>query len=208
MTDLYDTLGVAKDATKDAIKKAFRARAKAAHPDTGGSAETFHAIELAHRVLTDDARRAEYDRTGAVDDQPDNADGPALSIIASFVDQFLADEQSSAKDMIGQFRRSMKQDIETAKGSDGQADAYIARALKAQTKLKGEAGAELIRKMIANKITQAEQAKQQFAEQIKIRERALELIADASFDFDKVDLRAAQMNQMYGMSSSTNNFWR
>ena len=55
--DLYETLGVAKDATKDTIKKAFRAKAKKAHPDAGGEPEKFHAIELAHRVLTDDKRR-------------------------------------------------------------------------------------------------------------------------------------------------------
>lgn len=210
MTALYETLGVAKDATKEAIKRAFRSKAKAAHPDTGGSAEKFHAIELAHRVLTDDERRAEYDRTGTVDEQPNRQEDAALSIIAAFVDRFLSDENFRTKDMIGQFRRDVQQEITQAKGSIKEADAFIARCLNAQTRLKGNAGAELIKKMIANKIRQAEDAKRMLDEQVKIRERALEVVADASFDFDRIDPLANMTDRaqyMRAYPSASNNFW-
>ena len=216
MTDLYETLGVAKDATKEAIKRAFRSKAKAAHPDTGGSTEKFHAIELAHRVLSDDERRAEYDRNGTVDEQPNRQEDATLSIIAAFVDRFLSDENFKTKDMIGQFRRDVGKDIGQVKDSIKEADAFIARCLNAQTRLKGKAGAELINKMIANKIRQAEDAKRMLDEQIKIRERALEIVADASFDFDKMPqspfLSQSEIQDQIDMLNRARNFtggyWR
>ncbi len=63
----YDILGVAKNATKDEIKKAYRKLAHKYHPDKdGGSEEKFKEINEAYYVLGDDKRRAEYDRYGRV----------------------------------------------------------------------------------------------------------------------------------------------
>ena len=38
---LYDALGIDKDATIDAVKRAFRGKAKKCHPDAGGSPDQF-----------------------------------------------------------------------------------------------------------------------------------------------------------------------
>jgi hypothetical protein len=48
-------LGVAKDAGKDEIRKAFYALAKKNHPDTGGDPDQFRALMDAYRSLTGDA---------------------------------------------------------------------------------------------------------------------------------------------------------
>lgn len=68
MTDLYKALGVAKDATKADIRKAYRKAAKTAHPDKGGSPEAFALIAQAKDILTDDEKRKQYDITGSVMD--------------------------------------------------------------------------------------------------------------------------------------------
>ena len=58
----YEVLGVDVTASKRAVRDAFRAAAKRAHPDTpGGSAKAFDALAKAADVLTDDARRAQLD---------------------------------------------------------------------------------------------------------------------------------------------------
>lgn len=58
----YQTLGVAKTATPDEIKKAYRKLASKHHPDKeGGSKEKFQEIEEAYRVLSDAKSRSEYD---------------------------------------------------------------------------------------------------------------------------------------------------
>lgn len=63
--DYYDVLGVAKDASDDAIKKAFRKLAVKYHPDKeGGSEEKFKEINEAYEVLKDKQKRQRYDQFG------------------------------------------------------------------------------------------------------------------------------------------------
>ncbi len=66
MKDYYAMLGVQKGASKDEIKKAFRALASKYHPDkkTGDEAK-FKEISEAYSVLSDDRKRSEYDTTGS-----------------------------------------------------------------------------------------------------------------------------------------------
>jgi molecular chaperone DnaJ len=65
--DYYEVLGVTKDADGTTIKKAFRALARTHHPDVNDSPEAeaeFKEIAAAYEVLSDDSRRATYDRYG------------------------------------------------------------------------------------------------------------------------------------------------
>jgi molecular chaperone DnaJ len=63
--DYYKALGVPKTATQAEIKKAFRALAKKHHPDSNEndpkSEARFKDVSEAYDVLSDDAKRAEYD---------------------------------------------------------------------------------------------------------------------------------------------------
>lgn len=57
-------LGVAKNATQDEIKKAFRKKALKEHPDKGGDPEAFKEITVAYEVLGDADKRELYDKYG------------------------------------------------------------------------------------------------------------------------------------------------
>lgn len=65
MSNYYETLGVAKTATADEIKKAYRTLAFKYHPDRNpGNAEAeekFKQISAAYDVLGDEAKRRQYD---------------------------------------------------------------------------------------------------------------------------------------------------
>ncbi|MCO8121446.1 J domain-containing protein [Stieleria sp. TO1_6] len=66
--DLYQTLGVTRSATKDDIKKAHRKLALKFHPDKNpgkDAQDRFKRIQEAYDVLSDDEKRAAYDRYGA-----------------------------------------------------------------------------------------------------------------------------------------------
>ena len=66
--DFYETLGVSKDASQSDIKKAYRKLALKYHPDKNqGNKEAedkFKEISSAYEVLSDENKRAKYDRFG------------------------------------------------------------------------------------------------------------------------------------------------
>jgi len=73
MRDLYEVLGVARTATQDEIKKAYRRLARRYHPDVNpgkkDAEKRFREIQEAYAVLSDDTKRQQYDQFGTVDEQ-------------------------------------------------------------------------------------------------------------------------------------------
>ena len=66
--DYYEIMGVARDATQDDIKRAYRKLARKYHPDVSDDAdaeERFKEVGEAYEVLKDAEKRAAYDQLGA-----------------------------------------------------------------------------------------------------------------------------------------------
>lgn len=68
--DLYETLGVARDADPDTIRKAYRKLARQNHPDLNpndaAAEERFKQVSQAWEVLEDPERRRNYDEFGEI----------------------------------------------------------------------------------------------------------------------------------------------
>lgn len=65
--DYYEVLGVSKDASSEEIKKAFRKKARELHPDVNkapNAEEKFKELGQAYEALSDNDKRAMYDRYG------------------------------------------------------------------------------------------------------------------------------------------------
>ena len=70
--DPYAELGLRYGASEKDVVQAYRKLSKTAHPDRGGSKAAFHALERAHRALTDPAAMANLRDYG----NPEGASGP------------------------------------------------------------------------------------------------------------------------------------
>ena len=72
--DLYQVLGVSRDASAAEIKKAYRQLVRKYHPDANPgnkeAEEHFKKINQAYEVLSDTQKRAQYDQFGTVGDMP------------------------------------------------------------------------------------------------------------------------------------------
>jgi molecular chaperone DnaJ len=71
VTNPYDTLGVAKNASQDEIKKAYRKLVRQHHPDRNpgdaSAEERFKDVQAAYDLLSDPEKRQQYDRFGSAD---------------------------------------------------------------------------------------------------------------------------------------------
>src|SRR5688572_13276561 len=97
-TNLYEQLGVAREATPDQIRKAYRKRAKKSHPDGGGDAEAFVELRRAVAVLSDPERRRRYDETGSTDETViDDASQRAMSLLAAMLSSIIDQTDDAAR---------------------------------------------------------------------------------------------------------------
>ena len=92
--DYYDTLGVAKNASDEDIKKAYRKLAMKHHPDRnqGDSAkaaeEKFKEAKEAYEMLSDDQKRAAYDQYGHAGVDPNMRGGGGAEGFGGFAEAF------------------------------------------------------------------------------------------------------------------------
>ena len=82
--DLYEVLGVGRDATDDDIRRAYRRLAREHHPDVNGdpaAEERFKEVAGAYEILSDPEKRARYDTFGS-------ANGPSTAGFTDISDIF------------------------------------------------------------------------------------------------------------------------
>lgn len=174
--DFYTILGLAKDASADDIKKAFRKKAKENHPDReGGSDEMMAAINQAYGVLSDPNKRARYDATGDFGEMP-NIEQQAESLIMTMFSRCMASRITGS--VVWQVKQGLFAEGEALKTHSvqlqGQSDMLAAR----RKTVKAPGAKNLAHMVVDQQIQSINQMLQQKKEQMEIYAKALIIIED------------------------------
>ena len=200
MTDLYSTLGVPNDATPAEIKAAYKRKAKETHPDAGGDAEKFQQVTLAHRILSDDEKRARYDETGKADEDVDTLDSAALSIIGGLVEevvqQIVTRDDLQFVDLAKQLRDRLKSQQAQAEENITQARKFEKKAVALRKRFKAKKGPDYIGNMLDGKVAPCRGAIRSGEDHLARLKRAAEILDDVDYAVDK---RADANQYGYGM---------
>lgn len=183
MMDHYETLGVARDAGEKDIKRAFRAKSMAAHPDReGGSHEAMAAVNQAYAVLSDPERRQRYDETGEDKTGPSIED-EARSVLAQIFTQGLDADQNIvdfARHALAQADAAARQQLAQNKGK---AAALQSRRDKVRT-VKGEVN--MVHAIIDGTLVQINATVQKLEHHLKVMELASEQLEAYESDENRI----------------------
>jgi curved DNA-binding protein CbpA len=197
LIDLYEVLGVKREAARKDIHKAYRRKAKIAHPDSGGSVEAFNELVAAYSVLSDAEARAKYDETGEIEPpRPDNFDGGAIEIIAEKLGLVIhADHDLETMDVGALIEQAIRDDIAARKASviHQQRAAERLAALRARTKRKAEGNDNLVARVLDWHEVAIRNHIKKHEDSVRFLERALEILQDYSFADDLATVPAEEV---------------
>jgi DnaJ-class molecular chaperone len=136
--NLYDVLGVDKNATDEELKKAYREKAKESHPDKGGSHEDTAEITNAYAILKNPAKRKEYDETGKVN--ANNFEQRFFAFVGDTLMKIIeANHDVEVVDIVQQFKDFIAAIVKDAESKKSELEKKLSKAEKVKSRLTTEA---------------------------------------------------------------------
>lgn len=196
--DLYERLGVKKDATQAQIRKAYRRAAQEWHPDRHGNSEAskeqFQRIQRAYDVLSDVLQRDFYDATGMKKPNDSEMRATAQDVaMQAFAAHIEAGPKADNMDLetfecVNIVENVAKQLQAAANGLRNQAAAHqralskLESMLRRFRKAKGSFEDSPVSVMIRQKIDATKRAKVQDELNADVHEMAIEFAKEYSYD--------------------------
>jgi len=189
VTNPYEILGVRRDATDDQVKAAYRRRAKATHPDSGGDPDAFSRVRKAYELLQDPVRRKVFDDTGYDVELADPVDLQALMVIEKLVNQLTLDEREPGTfDPLLRMRTDLSEEMRKARFSKRELERHAQRIEHHLERLEKRPSTDILGSMLRARIKAIAIAISETDAKIKANERACEMIYDYSYEVDVQEL--------------------
>ncbi len=185
MTNPYEILGVRRDATDEQVKAAYRRRAKATHPDSGGNPEAFSRVQKAYELLLDPVRRKVFDDTGYDVELADPVDLQALIVIEKLVNQLTLDEREPGTfDPLARMRSDLSEEMRKARFSKRELERHASRIEHHLERLEKRPATDILGSMLRARIKAISTAIGETEAKIKANERACEMLYDYTYEVD------------------------
>lgn len=184
--DLYETLEVPKTASKAEIRRAYKRKASKAHPDKGGTKESFQMVSHAHAVLTDDKRREKYDAGGG-DEQPLDRNAALMSeLVGAFMHVIENASDPTRIDVVAEVKRKIDYRIAQAQDKRKQTARHLNKISRAQKRIKRKGkGENFFANALAKIASDGERNIREIDAQVEDLEAMYVLIAQYSYEVDK-----------------------
>lgn len=186
-SDLYGELGVDADASDAEIRAAYLRAAKQHHPDKGGDAAKFDRAARANMVLSDPAKRAEYDRTGKVDDQPDNELSMLSELLCGAFETAIGEAGPKFKycDLIASTIRLLKERGAMTAQVTARMTAELAQFAELAKRLTGGGEFDPLGRMLAERQAAMAVTIARGQDELAAIEKAIEMAATYKFSFER-----------------------
>lgn len=187
MKDLYEVLGVGKNASKKEIKKAFRRMANKYHPDKNpGNPEKFIEATKAYRVLSDNEKREQYDRDGSIPEDL-NVDSSAWGILCGHLIRLVSNSFVNLErtDIVFEITNSCIVEKKKVKKDLSDIDRCISRFEFVKKNLKSKKGSNILSMSISNELNKLKEIRIVTKRRLSYVERALELLENYEYNVEK-----------------------
>ena len=181
---LYDELGVPPDADEDAIKAAWRRKAKETHPDANpddaAAPAHFQRALAAYETLSDPKRRAHYDETGeAPADGEPSIEERALAAIRNAFTAAVAETADRGGDLWPvDLLLAIERSLRAARRQFDCDKAANAKQEKRWTRLKERIKGKAFLDVVDGQIGVAQSNRAAMDHNIAVADRALEILKD------------------------------
>jgi curved DNA-binding protein CbpA len=192
----YETLGVNKDASQSDIKKAWRKKASAAHPDKGADGSEFKALAIAYKILSDPDKRERYDK-GKATDRPTEIQ--ELMQLFSVVLHKNVDNIETV-DLVDTVRQQIKSAISEHTKNMAKQEREVAKLRKAVGRTKSKDN--LLESVIEAEIRWGEQTISAIKEKLDGANKMLVIMEDWSYRVDEIN-QLFSFSQIGSTSTST-----
>ena len=181
MPNPYQALDLDRNAPPEAIRAAYRKKARQHHPDKGGNVAEFQSIQVAYDVLSDPERKARYDQTGETGTGP-TLESQALSTLSTMMTALMDFPQTNVATLplVDQLRRMLTADIQKQDMEKAKVMASIDRRREAIKRLSKGPLADLLQ----GEINQREQMAAKMDEANAIRREAMRMLEDQTYSAD------------------------
>lgn len=195
MDDPYKVLGVARDASTEEIRRAYRQRAKETHPDVrGGDHKEFARVQRAMITLANPEKRKHYDNTGSMDEgTPDNADAQAINLLVGFMQQAVLEFDKTGGNLLQvDLVNAAKQWLDASElelfKQKGQLERAIDKLAKVEKRLRRKTAgmASTLNRAILSHINDLHNNLRNKDQQLAAHKDARLLLNDYEFDVEKV----------------------